>query len=89
MTSALLSAAEAALALNDAVEEETGEASGSLNGRVVTHWSYKLFIAGTVVGVVVAVACYAIGMHAIAIFGAFLAVTTGLLRIGRKSLAVF
>ncbi|ADI37759.1 hypothetical protein [Waddlia chondrophila] len=88
MTSALLSAAEAALALNDAVEEETGEASGSLNGRVVTHWSYKLFIAGTVVGVVVAVACYAIGMHAIAIFGAFLAVTNGFAAFYIKKFAV-
>ncbi len=77
MTSAVLNAAEAALAIDDLVDDGVEEAEGSLNGRKATHWSYKLFIAGTIVGVIAAVACYIIGQQAIAVAGALLAITNG------------
>ena len=77
MASAVLSAAEAALALDDAVDEATGEKTGTLSGRKATHWSYKLFIAGSIIGAVAAVACYVIGMQGGSVIGALLAITNG------------
>lgn len=77
MTSAILSAAEAALALDEVVDEASRGEEGSLNGRKATHWSYKVFIAGSIIGAIAAVACYILDMHAISFFGALLALTNG------------
>ena len=77
MTSAVLNAAEAALSIEDRVAEGAAGVDGALDERKATHWSYKLFIAGTVIGVIAAVAAYILGFHAIAVTGTLLAVTNG------------
>lgn len=77
MTGAVLDAAEAALSVHEAVAEGAEEVGGSLKGRSATHWSYKLFIAGTVIGVIAAVASYILGFTVITVTGALLAITNG------------
>lgn len=77
MTTAVLKAAEAALSMHEAVSDGAEETSGDLNGRSVTHWSYKLFIAGTIIGAIAAVASFILGLTAIAVIGALLAITNG------------
>lgn len=77
MTSAVLDAADAALSVHEAVTEGSEEVEGTLKGRKATHWSYKLFIAGTIIGVIAAVASYILGFTAISVAGTLLAVTNG------------
>lgn len=77
MTSAVLSAAEAALDIKSEFKGLAEEEKDQLQGRRAAHWSYKLFIAGTVVGAVAAVAGFIFSMHIITFTGVLLTVTNG------------
>ncbi len=77
MSSAVLSAAEAALEIKSQLKDVADEEKGEIQGRKATHWSYKLFIAGSVVGAIAAVAGFIFSMHIITFAGILLAVTNG------------
>jgi hypothetical protein len=77
MTSAVLAAAQAALSIDGSIGEGIPSPKGEMQGRTVTHWSYKLFITGSVIGVIAAIAAYIFAMPAISVISMLLAVTNG------------
>lgn len=83
MSSAVLNAADAALSLRSDLSDVAAGQEGDLQGRRVTHWSYYAFIAGSVVGAIVAIAGFAlvnsVGFMAYVVgaAGVLLAVTSG------------
>ena len=78
MASFLINAAEAALHITADIEGNSMGKAGNLKGRSITHWSYKLFIAGAVVGTIAAIAGFILNMVPIGVSGLILGVTNGL-----------
>lgn len=85
MSSIVLDAAEAALSAKTGLSDIDSTPAGNLNGKETTHWSYKLFIAGSVVGAIAAIAGLILGLagvlgvtgYIIAVGGLFFSVTNG------------
>ena len=77
MSSLALEAAESALSLKSGLPGLDSKPAGTLKGRAVTHWSYKLFIAGSVVGAIAALAAFIMGWNAAGFLGILLCVIGG------------
>jgi chromosome segregation ATPase len=69
MSSIVLAAATEALSSVTGLSDFDSQGTGNLNGRKATHWSFKLFIAGCIVGSIAAIAGFIIGGLGVSFIG--------------------
>lgn len=69
MTGLILDVAAAALREKTGIPEIDAQKTGNLNGRKATHWTFALYIAGSIVGVIAAIAGFLLGGLGITLFG--------------------
>lgn len=73
---ASFSVIEEALKIKSSLEgSQTEEPTGTLQGKIVTHWTFYVFTAGSIVGLVTAVAAGILQMWPLCIIGGILCVT--------------
>lgn len=78
MVSVLMNAAGVALHAASGGVGPGAAVKGSFQGKKITHWSYKVFIAGAVIGTITAIAGFILNMLPIGVSGVVIGATNGL-----------